>query len=211
MPKRRRAVAKLREVGGAVLAGGESRRMGRDKALLRIAGEPLWRRQARVLRAAGAEPVFVVRRRGQRMLSAEISHAWDAWENAGPLAGLEAALRAASGRWVAVLAIDMPGIDAEWFRWLGRFCAPGCGAVVRHARGTEPLAAIYPREALPVVSRRLKEGRRSMQELATALARGRRMRLVRVDATEAANWQNWNTPEDCGRAVKRGAFQRREP
>ena len=99
MRKRRRAVAKLREVSGAVLAGGESRRMGRDKAWLRIAGEPLWRRQVNVLRAAGAEPVWVVRRRGQRGLSGEISHVWDAWENAGPLAGLEAALTAATGRW----------------------------------------------------------------------------------------------------------------
>jgi hypothetical protein len=35
-----------------------------------------------------------------------------------------------------------------------------------------------------------------MQELVTALARGRRMRMVRVDAAEAANWRNWNTPED---------------
>ncbi len=181
---------------GAVLAGGESRRMGRDKAMLRMAGEPMWRRQMEVLRAAGVETVVVVRRKGQRRLNRAVPQVWDGWENAGPLAGLEAALGAASGRWVAVLAVDMPGIDAEWFRRLRRFCAPGCGAVVRHASGTEPLAAIYPREALSVVSRRLKEGRRSMQELVTALARGRRMRLVRVAESERARWRNFNTPED---------------
>ena len=186
----------LRGCGGAVLAGGESRRMGRDKALLRVGGEPMWRRQAKVLREAGAEPVFVVRRGGQRVLDRAVRHVWDAWENAGPLAGLEAALRATSGDWVAVLAVDMPAIEAEWFRWLRGFCAPGCGAVVRHAEGTEPLAAIYPREALGVVSRRLKEGRRSMQELVTALARGRRMRLVRVGEAERGRLKNWNTPED---------------
>jgi Molybdopterin-guanine dinucleotide biosynthesis protein A len=195
MRRKRGAGARWRGCSGAVLAGGVSRRMGRDKAMLRVGGEPLWRRQVRVLREAGAEPVAVVRRVGQKALGGE-AMLWDAWEDAGPLAGVEAALRAAKGRWVAVLAVDMPGIDAAWFRWLRGFCTAGCGAVVRHAEGSEPLAAIYPREALAVVSRRLRDGRRSMQELVTALARGRRVRLVQVTDADAGRWRNWNTPED---------------
>lgn len=196
MPRRRDTARGLRECSGVVLAGGASRRMGRDKALLRVAGEPLWRRQVKVLRAAGAEPVAIVRRDGQRVLDREILHLRDAWEDAGPMAGLEVALSEMEGRWVAVLAVDMPGIEAAWFKWLHGFCGPGRGAVVRHAGGSEPLAAIYPREARAVVSRRLKAGRLSMQELVTALARGRRMHVVRVEGAEKGRWRNWNTPED---------------
>lgn len=196
MPRRRDTAGGLRECSGVVLAGGASRRMGRDKALLRVAGEPLWRRQVKVLRTAGAEPVAIVRRNGQRVLDREILHLRDAWEDAGPMAGLEVALSEMEGRWVAVLAVDMPGIEAAWFKWLQGFCRPGRGAVVRHAGGSEPLAAIYPREARAVVSRRLKAGQLSMQELVTALARGRRMRVVRVEGAEKVRWRNWNTPED---------------
>src|SRR5689334_7699439 len=57
------------ELTGAVMAGGQSRRMGQDKALLILDGEPLWHRQARVLRAAGAGTVGVVRQREQAPLA----------------------------------------------------------------------------------------------------------------------------------------------
>ena len=45
--------------GALLLAGGRSERMGRDKALLEIAGEPLWKRQVERLVAAGAAEVVV--------------------------------------------------------------------------------------------------------------------------------------------------------
>lgn len=56
------------ELSGAVMAGGQSRRMGSDKALLGLSGEPLWQRQSRVLQAAGATAVGVVRQVGQPAL-----------------------------------------------------------------------------------------------------------------------------------------------
>src|SRR5688572_12672293 len=97
-------------LAGAVLAGGESRRMGSDKALLRLGGEALWRRQVRVLRRAGAEPVAVIRREGQAGLGRGAKVLQDMFIGAGPLAGLHAALAAAEGSWVAVLAVDMPAM-----------------------------------------------------------------------------------------------------
>ncbi|WP_434127450.1 molybdenum cofactor guanylyltransferase, partial [Enterococcus faecium] len=45
---------------GAVLTGGDSRRMGTDKALIEVDGGPLARRVANALRAAGADPVIAV-------------------------------------------------------------------------------------------------------------------------------------------------------
>lgn len=196
-----------RVFAGAVLAGGESRRMGRDKAQLEIGGVTLAQRQVRVLRTAGARPVFVVRRPGQEKLRVRARHVWDEFAGAGPLAGLQAALRASEADWVAVVAVDMPTIDAAWFVALASQCKPGCGAVARHRDGYEPLAAIYPREALPVVTGRLQRGERAMQALVRQLVRAKRMKVIRIAADERARFENWNRPE---REVEfRGCFRGR--
>jgi molybdopterin-guanine dinucleotide biosynthesis protein A len=178
--------------------------MGTDKARLRLRGEVLWRRQMRVLSEAGATPVVVVRRDDQAKLGrGDVRIVHDTFVGAGPLAGLQAALSAAGeARWIAVLAVDMPAIDAAWFRRLRRACAAGCGAVGRHADGFEPLAAIYPREALAVVTRRLERGQRAMQDLVRALLRARRMTVVEIGTEERTAMANWNSPGD--RILRRG-------
>jgi len=182
---------------GAVMAGGASRRMGRDKALLSLDGEPLWLRQARVLREAGAITVGVVRQREQTPLAVPTGIAlWhDAVGGAGPLAGLQAALGAGETERVAVLAVDMPRIDAGWFRWLLGFCAPGGGALARHLNGGyEPLAAIYPCAALAEVTRRLTTGgERSLQSLVDRLIGDGLMTSVPLPPDDAWRVANWNT------------------
>jgi len=170
--------------------------MGRDKAQIQFHGEPMWRRQYRVLRRAGASPVIVVRRDGQSALGKDIPEVRDVFPGAGPLAGLHAALVAMETRWLAVLAVDMPAIDAGWFRWLSEFCGVESGAVVRHEDGFEPLAAIYPRAALGTVTRRLRRGAGSMQELIAALVRADRMTVVPLSETERWRVENWNRPQD---------------
>jgi len=189
---------------GVVLAGGESRRMGRDKAELSIAGEPLWRRQSQVLAAAGAHPVVLIRRLGQSA-PAGIDCWRDLRTSAGPLTGLEAALAPQSDAWLAVLAIDLPGIDSAWFAWLRRACRPGCGAAARRGEFCEPLAAIYPAEALTEVRERLDRGARSAQELVRALAAGGRMTLVDPPAGQAGPQPNLNT------AAELAAWERSAP
>ena len=179
---------------GAVLAGGESRRMGRDKAWLRVRGEPLWQRQMRVLHDAGAASVTIVRRPGQAGFGPGVLQVRDRFPGAGPLAGLHAALFATCASHLAVLAVDMPEIDAAWFRWLGSFCRPEAGAIACHADGCEPLAAIYPREALATVTRRLQETRLSLRELVTELAQTQRMTIVSLPESERWRVENWNLP-----------------
>jgi molybdopterin-guanine dinucleotide biosynthesis protein A/aminoglycoside phosphotransferase (APT) family kinase protein len=177
---------------GFVLAGGDSRRMGTDKAEIAVDGEPLWRRQCRVLREAGAAPVILVRRPGQPA-PAGIDVVRDRFADAGPMAGLHAALAAADGAHVAVLAVDMPGIDAGWFRWLLGFCRPGAGAMARHPAAAEPLAAVYPREAIGEVGSRLARGEFSLQGLAGALAESGAMTLVPLPAAEQWRAASLNT------------------
>lgn len=179
---------------GAVLAGGKSSRMGRNKALLRVGGEPLWRRQRRVLKNAGAKPVFVVQAPGQRALTRNVLR--DTTRNAGPLAGLHAALAHTKGTHLAVVAVDMPRIEAKWFVRLARLCRPGVGVIVRTHDSYEPLAAIYPVEALALAAAHLTSGQYSLQILATTLVRRRQLRILRIAASALQPLTNWNCPAD---------------
>jgi molybdopterin-guanine dinucleotide biosynthesis protein A len=99
-----------------LLAGGASRRMGRDKAMLEIKGEKLL-----VLLAAAATRLCgratVVAPAG-RYESLGLRVIEDKREGAGPLAGIEAALLDSSAEWTIVWACDMPGVTESWLRRL---------------------------------------------------------------------------------------------
>ena len=178
---------------GVVLAGGEGRRMGREKAFVVHGVEPLWRRQIRVLKGAGAERVVLIRRREQESLDyPDCRH--DVYEQSGPLAGLHAALGVRGYEWVAVLAVDMPGIDPAWFLWLRGFCRPGIGAAARHGDVLEPLAAIYPCEALGEVEARLGRRELSVRRMALALAAAGRLTLVSLPVRYEGRVASLNEP-----------------
>ena len=190
-------------IHGAVLAGGDSSRMGSDKAEIVFQGKPLWRRQIGILREAGAERVFLVRRPGQSAPEG-IACLRDTVADAGPMAGLHAALAEGSAPLVAVLAVDMPAIDAAWFRGLLGLCRPGVGAMGRHGDICEPLAAIYPAEALAEVTARLERRDLSLQRLAAALAAAGRMTIVPLSTAAAAQTGSVNTAAEL-KSVKASA------
>jgi molybdopterin-guanine dinucleotide biosynthesis protein A len=179
---------------GLVLAGGRSRRMGRDKALLELGGEPLWRRQAGALRAAGAEEVWLALRPGQDPYPGASAWLRDSRAGCGPLAALHAALARRRGGWLLVLPVDMPATGPAWFARLRAHCRPGSGAAYRTPDGFEPLAAIYPPEALGEAAARLGRGERTLQPLVRALAAAGRMTLLPLAAAERGRAANWNDP-----------------
>lgn len=196
------------DLSGVVLVGGRSRRMGRDKARLLWRGTQLWRRQLHVLERAGARPAQLALRARQHSFGAPGKEIRDQQEDAGPLSGLHAALAAStSAQWVAVLAVDMPHIDPAWFRRLRAHCRPGVGAVVVEPAGYQPLAAIYPRTALPIVARRLRAGQLALQALVSELVRNGQLVALRLPETERWRAANWNEPGDA--PGKKGAAPRK--
>lgn len=188
-------------ISGVVLAGGRSRRMRRTKATLRSGRELLWQRQSRVLRSAGCRPVLLALRPRQRSLGDRAREIRDQASEAGPLAGLHAALAAGDAPLLAVLAVDMPRIEPAWFRQLLRHARPGRGAVFAGPDGLEPLAAVYPREALPVAGRRLRRRQLAVHRLVAELVRARRMKVLPLPAALRPQAANWNRPGDPGRAA----------
>lgn len=180
---------------GVVLAGGRSSRMGRSKALLRVDGVPLWKRQAAALRAAGARRVWVSLRRGQRTLGSRRTILRDPVRDCGPLSGIAAALASCKEPFIMVLAVDLPAMTGAWIRRLARESRGSTGVVVRTSRGYEPLAALYPASAGTVALRRLGRRQLALQAFVAELERKGLVRAVRRPVEDPALC-NANRPGD---------------
>ncbi|HEX8078446.1 MAG TPA: molybdenum cofactor guanylyltransferase, partial [Chthoniobacterales bacterium] len=111
-----------------LLAGGESRRMGRDKATMEVGGEPLWKRQLKVLRALGPEKMFVSARTAPAWLPDHVALLLDDPPSRGPLSGLAKALASMETTHVVALAVDMPFITVGELQRLLEHVTEECGA-----------------------------------------------------------------------------------
>jgi molybdopterin-guanine dinucleotide biosynthesis protein A len=182
-------------LAGVLLAGGESRRMGRDKATLALDGVPLWRRQLDLLRGIAAE-VYVSARRAPGWLPAEAGFVADPAPARGPLGGVAATLAAMRGTHLLALPVDMPAMSEEHLERLWRTAEPGCGAVAGVGDFVEPLPAIYPVEALAFATELLTGEDVSLGGLALALLAAGRMKKQTISPADARLYENCNSPAD---------------
>jgi molybdopterin-guanine dinucleotide biosynthesis protein A len=143
---------------GLLLAGGAARRMGGQlKALLPFKGRPMASWGIAALSALCDRVVVSTAREGD-LLEFGLSTVLDLHPGAGPLAGLQAGLRAAAGAPILALACDLPLIRAEDLAPLVE-AAPGWDVVLyRQERGIEPLVAWYGPGALPAIDALLRGG-----------------------------------------------------
>lgn len=179
-----------------VVGGGFSERFGdREKALARVAGEPMI---ARVVRAVAPEVAEVVvncrpdQRAGfQRVLLAETRFALDRDDerDAGPVAGLARGLRVADGDRTVALACDLPLLETELVaRLFETHERSGCDAVVPALEGyPQPLAAVY-------------DSRRIRRACESALRADERRLIAAVSGLETvrvpeSNLREWSDPD----------------
>jgi molybdopterin-guanine dinucleotide biosynthesis protein A len=142
-----------RALSGVLLVGGESRRFGTPKALATIDGERLVDRGRRVL-AEACHEVLVVGKAGE--LPFDVID--DGIDVRVPIAGVVGGLRMAAHDVVVFLPVDCPLVTADVLRALGEACRDA--AVPQ--RG--PLPGAWAKSALPVLERRLAEGRYGLMD-----------------------------------------------
>ena len=183
---------------GAILAGGQSRRMGQDKALLTFGRETLLERQAALLQRAGAGEILLASGPGQRFNLLENNGLWrqvpDTVPDSGPLAGIAACLAAARASHLLVVAVDMPRLTPELLQELLGLGEPGCGVVPVIDGQFEPLAAIYPLGILPMAVERLAARQLALQPFAAAAVAAGRLKPWLVPPAKRGLFDNWNTP-----------------
>ncbi|MFC1994692.1 molybdenum cofactor guanylyltransferase [Chloroflexota bacterium] len=142
-----------------MLAGGRSRRLGREKAQMTVAGESLLER---VTSRVGllCTRVIVVAAQGQQLAApycgAEIIA--DMYPGKGPLGGIYTGLLASDSFHSLVVACDMPFLNLELLRYMVEL-APELDVVVPLSHGMpEPLHSIYSKNCLPHMERLLEQG-----------------------------------------------------
>lgn len=155
-------------LAGVVACGGPSRRMGQDKALIELGGEPLVSRVARRL-CTVADPVTTAPGTVGRLAHLGLTEIADSEAGAGPLAGIVAGLAWSPRELVAVAAVDMPFADAELFALLARSMGHADAVVPVTADGPQPLHAVYAAAARPRLESALADGEHGLQRALTRL------------------------------------------
>lgn len=176
---------------GWVLAGGASRRMRRDKALLCWQGVPLAALAASKVRRAAGHATLVGP--PERLGGLGYPVVGDIYPGEGPLGGIITALRSSSATLNLVLACDMPSVPVEFLESLLSFAETSdalCAAASSSPGVLEPLCAVWRQDALPVLEKLFDRGIRKMSEVLDAVG------AAACLAAEPQWFRNINTPED---------------
>jgi len=172
---------------GFILAGGRSKRMGRDKALLDWHGMPLLNHMTALLQRA-TDDVKVVGR----------DHFPDRLPGLGPLTGIETALTVTSTDNNLIVAVDLPLLTADFLIFLRQAAEHSKSPLLAcKIRSHFPLCFAIRRRLLPDVQRRLSKGDLSIRGLIEAsdaeiVSESKLCKL----GFEPAIFRNLNTPED---------------
>jgi molybdopterin-guanine dinucleotide biosynthesis protein A len=179
-----------------ILAGGESRRMGRDKAWVEWNGRPLIAAAVDNARQLGITEIFISGRPDADYSALDCPVLLDLEPGLGPLSGIERGLHYCTSPLLLVLAVDLPRITSAFLRALAARCNRLTGVVPLRQGRLEPLAAIYPKRCHAFAFDRLTRGSRAAHEFAGDCLRERAARRWRVPASEAPCFANWNSPAD---------------
>ncbi|NJP08423.1 MAG: molybdenum cofactor guanylyltransferase [Leptolyngbyaceae cyanobacterium RU_5_1] len=156
-----------------VLAGGQSSRMGRDKALISIQGVPLLQRTCEVALQCTAA-VYVVTSRTEQYRAVVPDGCCLVQEHPlpgemlphGPLVGFAQGLAHTHTEWVLLLACDLPLLRADVLRsWMWKLDQAGSEIALlpKTESGWEPLCGFYRASCLPSLSDFIDQGGRSLQ------------------------------------------------
>lgn len=194
----------MENVAAVVLAGGRSRRMGRDKAAVVLGGRTLLQRTVDAA-AAVAGTVVVVGAPGRRLPPIEtarpLTAVTDAVEGQGPLAGIIEGLEAVEAPVALVLGCDQPFVRPALLELLVETVRDHVATLPLLGDQAQPLCSAVQREALPLLRQRYEAGARAAMVLAE---------LPGAVLLPDASWRNAdpdarsfigvNTPEQLRRA-----------
>jgi molybdopterin-guanine dinucleotide biosynthesis protein A len=183
----------------ALLAGGRSIRMGRDKAQIPVSWQgatvPLRIRQLRVLESLEPKELFYSG-------PAQMDDLYDArivvdeWSDAGPLNGIASCLKQTTTHLLLCLAVDAARVQAAILLKLLGKCRAGQGVVPRIGEQYEPLVAVYPKRSLRLAINQIEEGQLRLQDFVRRLLSEHLIIEYSVSDDEIPLFANWNTPED---------------
>jgi molybdenum cofactor guanylyltransferase len=182
-----------------VLAGGQSQRMKRDKALLRLADVSLVQLGLEKLRSLGFLPQIVGTRPDLESFAPVI---YDNYPNAGPLGGIEAALAASHEELNFFLPVDLPLLPIQLLGlFMDRALLTDASATIPCINGRpQPICAVYSRSLLPQVQKALLAGNRKVMQVLQSAAENTKPSIDIFDletVTSSKNWTPWTPLYRC--------------
>jgi molybdopterin-guanine dinucleotide biosynthesis protein A len=185
-----------------VLAGGQSSRMGADKAFLEFRGSTLLERMVKLGQEVSSS-VWIV---GPRQKFAPFGKVVeDVYPGQGPLAGIQAALRASEDDLNVMLAVDLPFIESGLIRYLlvRAQDTDALAIVPRAGGGWQPLCAVYRKPFADLAEKALHQSENKIDLLFGKVA----VRAIEESELRSAGFspemfRNLNTPEDLKRGAK---------
>jgi len=183
-------------MAGIVLAGGENRRMGVDKAFIKVAGRPLIEHILEALREVTA-PVIVVTNSPEAYASYDAIVVTDAFDKRGPLTGIYSGLLRSPDEYNVVVACDMPFLNPRLLSHMLNIAEGNDITLPKVGEFVEPLHAVYRRELLPLIEERIKSDQRQIRGMFSGL----RIRFVTEEEIDRfdpmrRSFVNLNTPEE---------------
>lgn len=186
---------------GIVLAGGENRRMGTDKAFLAFDGRPLIEHILAVFR--GLFPrVIVVTNSPARYAGYAVDAVTDVGDRRGPLTGLYSGLQRSADEYNFVVACDMPFLNRGLIAYMAEAAAGYDIVVPRVNDFFEPLHAVYRKALLPVIESSLRRESPTIRGL-FAQAKVRYITEEEIERFDPGrrSFRNLNTPEEYKEAL----------
>jgi molybdenum cofactor guanylyltransferase len=186
---------------GIVLSGGESRRMGADKAFLKLAGVPMIEHVLRAMREV-CSSVIIVTKRPHLYAGFNAMVVTDADGRQGPLTGIYSGLLTSTEEYNFVAACDMPFLNPRLISSMMDLSVGYDITVPAFGGFFEPMHAVYHRDLLPVIEGRI---RRDAQQI-RALFREARVRYVTEQELDChdpgrRSFVNINTPQEYEEAT----------
>jgi molybdopterin-guanine dinucleotide biosynthesis protein A len=192
--------AQYSDVAAFILAGGQSTRMGTDKAFVVLDGKTLVERALKLARSLTSNVSIVGSAEKFAALAPVVE---DAFPDCGPLAGIHAALRASSAELNLILAVDVPFASADLLRYLlARARESAAVAIVPRTGGWQPLCAVYRREFAEVAEPALRDGRYKITTLFDAVEiEAIERQELEAEGFSAEMFRNLNTPAELASAA----------
>jgi molybdopterin-guanine dinucleotide biosynthesis protein A len=184
------------KISAVLLAGGESHRMGQDKATLLFHGRPLWQIQLELLGKLEPAEILVSGRTDPPWRPPDVQFVADDPPSRGPLSGLAASLARIRTSHLLALAIDMPFMSEKYLRSLCDQIEPSRGLLPMIGNRAEPLAAIYPAGLHVDLVAALSRSEFSLQSLTRNLVASGKLRVLQVHKEQKELFRNLNEPTD---------------
>jgi len=183
----------MKNIGAVILAGGMSRRMGENKALLKLEGKTFLERIAGQL--SGCEELLLSVDRSEPYERCRLRIVEDQYPDCGPIGGLYSALKACRSNWLFAVSCDMPLFEQGLAEYLSSFVTDDYDAYIAVTRDgwLHPLCAIYSQNATNLFEAQIKRGNYSLIQALTEM-RTKPIPL-RHSAYPDEMLSNINTPE----------------